>query len=107
LAGPILLDRYYGWANGWVIDWPSQKFGPAIIGPAKFFLNFGWAIFGWAKIGCGWPSQMGFSPTLVLSNLLTLINAFKKELTLKTFRVCMLLNILNCTLYYSYNHFLI
>ena len=25
LAGPILMDRYYGWA----IDWPSEKFGPA------------------------------------------------------------------------------
>ena len=32
LAGLILLDRYYGWAYGWVIDWPSQ-----------FFFHFGWA----------------------------------------------------------------
>jgi hypothetical protein len=22
-------------------------------------------LFDWAKNGCGWPSQMGFSPTLV------------------------------------------
>jgi len=73
LTGPILLDRYYGRAIlvglmagsliGPVKEWPSQsekKFGPAIIGTAKFFFTLAGSFFDWAKIGCGWPSQTFF-----------------------------------------------
>ena len=50
LAGP----KFGCWPSfGWAIDLPSHNW------PRQFFLNFGWA-----KNGCGWPSQTGFSPTL-------------------------------------------
>jgi hypothetical protein len=55
----------------------SPKLGqqPKLAQP-KFWLrvNYGWTIlaglmarpfFDWAKNGCGWPSQMGFYPTLI------------------------------------------
>ena len=80
-AGQVLWLGHFGWAYGWVIDWPIQKCCPAIIGPAKFFslwLGHYWPcqnigpfigpFFDWAKNGCGWPGQMGFSPTLIINH---------------------------------------
>ena len=69
----------------------KPKSGPAAkIWLGQFFPNFDWAIygwanffhimagplFGWAKNGCGWPSQTGFYPTLVY-NTLKIQNFFK------------------------------
>ena len=58
-AGKVLWLGHFGWANGWVIDWPSQKFGPAIIGPAKFFFTLAGPIMAQPKIwpSHNWPSQ--------------------------------------------------
>ena len=45
----FLAGQLAQFLNGPDKEWPSQ-----------YFLKFGWA-----KNGCDWPSQMGFSPTLV------------------------------------------
>ena len=37
ISGQVLWLGRFGWAYGWVVDWHSQKFDPAIVGPAKFF----------------------------------------------------------------------
>ena len=41
------------------------EFGPAKNWPSQNWSSQNFKKFGWAKNGCDWPSQMGFSPTLV------------------------------------------
>ena len=104
LAGPIFSTLWlghffplFGWANFagqvlwlghfWLglrlaIDWPSQKFGPA-----KFFFSLAGPLFDWAKNGCDWPSQTGFSPTRVLDVYSVNDNFFQKRFLVTNHRV--------------------